>query len=253
MNKAHSVSHNSTNNSNSINSSSSVSGQRNGSLTSSANTATTTTSAAAGSNYTNLNRGATAPARILGSILKVYTESLKQAIGGIGPQFSTLTLPSELLTVFTELDNFIHTASASFSSSAWSLSPLIASLSNNNGCSGAAASNVRFESKSYDALVANNVLNGPLHEPFYRDCLHEVYELYDIMEITMKRETVTMTAAAEGRNQSISSSIGGAGYNLQALLNGGSAMTMTVNGTAGSRASTFFNSGGSKNTVSIHV
>lgn len=140
--------------------------------------------AATTAGYTNLSRGAIAAPRVLGAALKIYGDYLKQVISGVEPSFSLLSLPSELVSAFNEVDSFI--CNAHFPVHA--VSPVVSSLVNA----------VRIENKAYDA-VAGAVLINPLREPFHRDALQEVYELYNAMEFIMKREAAAaMTAAGSG-------------------------------------------------------
>jgi hypothetical protein len=145
--------------------------------------------------FTNLNRGAIAPARILGAALKIYGDYLKQVIVGVDMSFSLLTLPSELISAFNEVDSYI--SAAHFPVQA--VSSTVSTLTNP----------MRLDNRAYDA-VAGNILVNPLREPFHRDALQEVYELYNAMEFIMKREAAAVLAAAAAA----SGVAGGAGTTL---------------------------------------
>ena len=129
--------------------------------------------------YTNLNRGAIAPTRILGAALKVYSDYVKQVISGVEKSFSTMQLPSELNSAFGEVDTFISNAHYPVHS----VTPLVITLSNA----------MKVENKTYD-VVASTVLHNPLREPFHRDALQEVFELYNAMEFIIKREATAQSA-----------------------------------------------------------
>lgn len=131
--------------------------------------------------YVNLNRGAIAPSRILGSALKIYGDYMKQVINGVEMSFSTLTLPSELNSAFIEVDSFISAAHYPVTA----VTAVVNTLSNG----------LKYENKAYDA-VANTVLSSPLREPFHRDALQEVYDLYNAMEFIMKKEAAAVQSAA---------------------------------------------------------
>jgi hypothetical protein len=137
--------------------------------------------AGATAGFTNLNRGAIAPARILGAALKIYGDYLKQVIVGVDMSFSLLSLPSELTSAFNEVDSYI--SAAHFPVQA--VSSTVSTLTNP----------MRLDNRAYDA-VAGNILVNPLREPFHRDALQEVYELYNAMEFIMKREAAAVLAAA---------------------------------------------------------
>lgn len=144
-----------------------------------------------GGAFTNYNRGAIAPARILGAALRIYGDHMKQVITGVEMSFSILTLPSELISAFNEVDSFI--SNAQFPVHA--VSSTVISLANGT----------RVDNKTYDA-VASSVLVNPLREPFHRDALQEVYELYNAMEFIMKKE-----AAAALQSAATAASAAGAG------------------------------------------
>ena len=129
----------------------------------------------------NLNRGAIAPARILGAALKIYADYLRQVISGVDHTFSTLSLPSELNSAFNEVDSYIAQAHYPIAS----VAPVVISLT----------SGLRYDNKTYDA-IANSILVNPLREPFHRDALQEVYDLYNAMEFIMKREAAVLAASA---------------------------------------------------------
>lgn len=148
-------------------------------------------SAGPNAGYVNLNRGAIAPSRILGAVLKIYGDYMKQIISGVEMSFSTLTLPSELNSAFTEVDSFI--AAAHYPVTA--VTAIVNTLANG----------LKYENKAYDA-VAGTILASPLREPFHRDALQEVYDLYNAMEFIMKKEAAAVQSAA-----SAASALGGAG------------------------------------------
>lgn len=140
-------------------------------------------SGSSGSNagYTNLNRGAIAPTRILGAALKLYSDYVKQVISGVEKSFSILNLPSELNSAFGEVDTFISNAHYPVHS----VTPLVITLSNA----------MKVENKTYD-VVASTVLHNPLREPFHRDALQEVFELYNAMEFIIKREATAQSVSS---------------------------------------------------------
>jgi hypothetical protein len=141
------------------------------------------TTAGGAGGYTNLNRGAISPARILGAALKIYGDYLKQIISGVDMSFSILNLPSELNAAFNEVDSFI--SSAHFP--VHTVTPLVINLTNPT----------KVENKTFDA-VASNILVNPLREPFHRDALQEVYDLYNAMEFIMKKEAAALQSATGG-------------------------------------------------------
>lgn len=150
-----------------------------------------------GAGYVNLNRGAIAPSRILGATLKIYGDYMKQIISGVDVSFSTLTLPSELNSAFNEVDSFIAAAHYPVTTVSGSVGTLI------NG--------IKVENKAYDA-VANTILASPLREPFHRDALQEVYDLYNAMEFIMKKEAAAVQSAATAASASASGAVGGTNF-----------------------------------------
>lgn len=138
------------------------------------NTSNTTT---ANGGYLHMHhRGVTAPARILGEVLKVHSDFIKQAIAGIENSFTALELQAELVTAFNELDNFL--SSATLSSTVPSVSTSV-SILNQSG--------LYYDNKIFNVLVST-LLFQPLREPFHRDSLQEVFDLYDGMEYLFTQE-----------------------------------------------------------------
>ena len=176
-----------------------------------------------GGGYANLNRGAIAPARILGAVLKIYSDYLKQVVSGVDSSFSTLTLPSELNSAFNEVDSFI----ASSSLPVPSVTPAVITLT------GA----LKYENKTYDVIAAT-ILGSALREPFHRDALQEVYDLYNAMEFIMKKELAAVLAAQQTALAAAAGTSGGAGGGV-----GG--------GTAGFHISRVPFGSGAKNNVSF--
>ena len=150
----------------------------------------------AGGGFTNLNRGAISPTRILGAALKIYAGYVKQVISGVEASFSTLSLPSELIAAFNEVDAFIAHAVHPVRT----VSPIVISLTSSH----------KIENKSFDA-VAGSILVNPLREPFHRDALQEVYELYNAMEFIIRKESASLQAAAVTAGQAAAVSAAGAG------------------------------------------
>ena len=122
--------------------------------------------------FVTVNRGATSPARLLGVVMRLFGECLKDVVQGLGSGFNALTLPSELLTAFAELESFssVLDSPGSVSASAVSaISQTVSVLSCSNS--------LRYDSgnKAYEALAATPVLSGQLRHPFHRDALLEVF------------------------------------------------------------------------------
>jgi len=143
-------------------------------------------------------------------------------ISGVETSFSTLTLPSELNSAFNEVDSYVSGLHYPITS----VAPVVMSLT----------SALRYDNKMYDA-IASSILVNPLREPFHRDALQEVYDLYNAMEFIMKREAAVVAS------------------NL--LVNSGNTITAVgVNGIAGANAGATrvpfgASTGGKNNTVSI--
>jgi len=146
--------------------------------------------------YVNLNRGAIAPSRILGAALKVYSDHVKQVISGVETSFSTLTLPSELNSAFNEVDSYVSALHYPITS----VAPVVMSLT----------SAIRYDNKMYDA-IASSILVNPLREPFHRDALQEVYDLYNAMEFIMKREAAVVASNLLASNNNTSTAVGANG------------------------------------------
>jgi hypothetical protein len=186
--------------------------------------------------YTNLNRGAIAPARILGAALKIVGDYLKQAVSGVEPTFSTLTLPSELVAAFNEIDSYI-TSDSPFPVT--SVSTSVITLTNG----------IKYDNKTYDS-IASTILVNPLREPFHRDALQEVYELYNAMEGLMKREQEIAQKAAAAAASAAASAASAA---MGTILSAGAASLLT-NAAAGFLQSRVpFGATATKNYVSICI
>ncbi len=121
-------------------------------------------------------------------------------ISGVETSFSTLTLPSELNSAFNEVDSYVSGLHYPITS----VAPVVMSLT----------SALRYDNKMYDA-IASSILVNPLREPFHRDALQEVYDLYNAMEFIMKREAAVVAS------------------NLLMSSGGNNATAVGVNGIAG--------------------
>lgn len=125
-------------------------------------------------------------------------------ISGVETSFSTLTLPSELNSAFNEVDSYVSGLHYPITS----VAPVVMSLT----------SALRYDNKMYDA-IASSILVNPLREPFHRDALQEVYDLYNAMEFIMKREAAVVASnllVSSGANASAVGTNGIAGANAGA-------------------------------------
>ena len=110
--------------------------------------------------------------------------------------FSTLTLPSELNSAFNEVDSYVSALHYPITS----VAPVVMSLT----------SAIRYDNKMYDA-IASSILVNPLREPFHRDALQEVYDLYNAMEFIMKREAAVVASNLLASNNNTSTAAGANG------------------------------------------
>ena len=140
--------------------------------------------------YVNLNRGVVSPSKILGAIMKIHSDLIRQAIVGIEMNFTNNPIPSEITTSLNELDAFINSINNNYHSAIINIQPTNTTIINtnaNNIISTYHQHGLHYDDKIFD-VIATDILLNPLREPFRHDALQEVFDLYDNIEYLFQQE-----------------------------------------------------------------
>jgi len=143
--------------------------------------------------YVNLNRGVVSPSKILGAIMKIHSDLIRQAIVGIEMNFTNNPLPSEITTSLNELDAFINSINNNYHSTininiqSTNTTTTLINTNTNNIVSTYHQHGIHYDDKIFD-VIAIDILLNPLREPFRHDALQEVFDLYDNIEYLFQQE-----------------------------------------------------------------
>jgi hypothetical protein len=159
------------------------------------------------------NRSRPPLVKILGSALRLYTDFARHAIHGINGSFQTFSISPELTAAFAELEQQQQPKPAAVGTSQ-SGAPIALSVPLAHGLHAPASSTL--DTKVFEALSApGSVFATPLREPFRREVLRDVYELFDAMETSMNSDAVrtahapTSASTTGGANRRVSIGLGG--------------------------------------------
>lgn len=147
------------------------------------------------------NRSRPPLVKLLGSALRLYTDFARHAVHGINGSFQMFSISPELSAAFAELE---QQSKPPISAAGQAGPPPTLSIPVGPGLHPPTSSTL--DAKVFEALSApGSVFAAPLREPFRREVLREVYELFDALETSMNSD-----AARSAHAPSAASTTGGA-------------------------------------------